>query len=144
MEKKIVELIEDGDDLILPLDSDTCDEMGWTVGDKVKWKDNNDGTWTLSKVVDTELVLVETVQTFVHRYLVEVPVGKKEYALDTVTLEEAKEFSQKHLGELISSHRVVSKQEAIALFKEDNEYLSRWDDEKIMQVALTSWEEQND
>jgi hypothetical protein len=42
----------------------------------------------------TEFVLVECVSTFRMRYVVEVPEGKSEYALDTVVMNEANEFSQ--------------------------------------------------
>jgi len=73
-----------------------------------------------------EWVLVETVSQFRMRYMVEVPAGKKEYALDTVTLNEAKEFSQEHLGETIVSHRVVSNKEAFTICDEDNHYCSSW------------------
>ena len=74
----------------------------------------------------TEWVLVEAVSQFRMRYMVEVPKGKKEYALDTVTMNEAKEFSQEHLGETIVSHRVVSKKEALAICDEDNHYCKSW------------------
>ena len=45
-------------------------------------------------IKETEWVLVECVSTFRMRYMVEVPKDKSEYALDTVTMNEAKEFSQ--------------------------------------------------
>lgn len=48
---RIVELIEDGEDLILPLDNEIFDELGWQVGDTLNWSDNGDGSWTLRKVV---------------------------------------------------------------------------------------------
>ena len=73
-----------------------------------------------------EWVLVETVSMFRMRYMVEVPKGKKEYALDTVTMHEAKEFSQLHLDETIVSHRVVSKKEALTICDEDNNYCTSW------------------
>lgn len=105
--------------------------VGWSPGDTVVWKNNGDGSYTLTKKEGTEWVLVETVLTYRMRYCVEVPVGKAEYALDTVSMEEAKEFSQKALGETIVSHRVVSEEEALALCREDNDYLSTWDDGKL-------------
>jgi hypothetical protein len=46
-------------------------------------------------------------------------------------MQEAKEFSQKDLGEVIVSHRVVSEEEALALCREDNDYVSSWDDDKL-------------
>jgi hypothetical protein len=70
----------------------------------------------------TEWVLVESVSTFRIRHLVEVPVGKQEWALDTVAMNEAKEFSQEFLGEQIVSSRVVSLEDALDLCDKDNEY----------------------
>lgn len=77
----------------------------------------------------TELVLVETLQQYRMRYLVEVPYGKKDYALDTIVMEEATEFDQNHLGETIISHRVVSSEEALMTIDEDNEFGGDWSDE---------------
>jgi len=85
----------------------------------------------------TEWVLVETVSQFRMRYMVEVPAGKKEYALDTVTLNEAKEFSQEHLGETIVSHRVVSKKEALTICDEDNHYCASWTKDKKESAFFT-------
>ena len=74
----------------------------------------------------TELVLVECISTFRERYVVEVPHGKKEWALDTVTMNETIEFSQEHLGETIVSHRVIDEAEFNRLHEEDNDYLKDW------------------
>ena len=44
-------VIEDPDhpgELMLDL-SDVCQAMGWQVGDRLEWIDNQDGTWTLQK-----------------------------------------------------------------------------------------------
>jgi len=99
----------------------------------------------------TQLVLVDTISTFRMRYVVEVPVGtddqgkdKALWALDTVTMQEAKEFSQEHLGETIVSHRVVSKKEALAICDIDNDYCASWPKDKKIEVFVTSWKEQND
>lgn len=123
----------EGEEAILDLGDELCDKMGWKEGDTLEWKTNEDGSITLSKKVEkpeTELVLVETVQMFRHRYLVEVPKGKADWALDSVTCEEVAEMSQRHLGETITSHWVVTKEEALELFDQDNEYLESWDDDK--------------
>lgn len=93
-----------------------------------------------------EIVLVDCISTFHIRYAVEVPVGKSEYALDTVVCGEAKELSQKHLDETIVTHRVVTEQELIELYKEDHDhpeerYPEIWSDEHILNCALTEWEE---
>jgi adenosyl cobinamide kinase/adenosyl cobinamide phosphate guanylyltransferase len=84
-----------------------------------------------------EWVLVDCVSTFRMRYLVEVPEGKKEWALDTVVMKEAKEFSQEHIGEQIVSHRVVTKEEALAICDEDNSYCTSWNDEQKEKAFFT-------
>ena len=48
----IITLEEDGDDLILPLPERLLEEVGWKEGDILDWKDNGNGSWTLSKLVD--------------------------------------------------------------------------------------------
>jgi len=134
-------------DLILPLNDDILEQTGWKTGDSIDWTDNKDGSWTMKKI-ETQWVLVETVSTFRERYMVEVPVGvdrygkdKVDWALDTVTLEEAKEFSQEHLGETIVSHRVVTKEEALALCDKDNDYARVWNDELKVKTFFTTMEE---
>jgi hypothetical protein len=132
-------------DMILPLPEDLMKSQGFEIGDILKWKDNKDGSYSISKKVseETEWVLVECISTFRQRYMVEVPKGKTLWALDTVTMEEAKEFSQEFIGEQIISHRTVSKKEALALCDKDNDYGSEWDKETKMKNFFTTWEEQN-
>jgi hypothetical protein len=48
----IITLIEDGDDLILPLPERLLEEAGWNEGDILDWSDNGNGSWTLKKVVE--------------------------------------------------------------------------------------------
>jgi hypothetical protein len=46
-----VEEAEDGSgDLVLPLPQDFLDQQGWREGDTLDWKENDNGSWTLSKV----------------------------------------------------------------------------------------------
>ena len=47
--KKTVSLIQDGEDLILPLDDEIFGSLGWKVGDTIKWTDNGDGSWAISR-----------------------------------------------------------------------------------------------
>ena len=99
-------------------------------------------------------MLVEAISQHRMRYCVEVPddVGEEmyfkdgtrtfpityaQYAEDTVTCEEAKEFSQVYLGEVISSTREVTLEEAIAMYREDNAYLASWTDEQIIKSGIT-------
>lgn len=92
----------------------------------MKSKNDNPTVW----------VLVETVSQHRMRYMVETPADHPEYALDTVTMEEAREFSQEWLGETILSHRVVSQEDALALCREDNDYV-HWDDQQVMNAHFT-------
>jgi len=93
----------------------------------------------------TELVLVECISTFRERYVVEVPHGKKEWALDTVTMNETVEFSQEHLGETIVSHRVIDEAEFNRLHEEDNDYLKNWtsDQRKTLITQIENKENTN-
>lgn len=141
----IVTLEQDDDgNLVLPLSDEMLEELGWKIGDTINWTDNKDGSWTMSKNPETELVMVECVSTFRMRYVVEVPKSKSEWALDTVTMNEADEFSQEHLGEQIVSHRVLSEDEVIALCDVDNEYCSTWTREKKLETFVTEWKEENE
>ena len=152
MNKKFTVILEEDPetkDLIMPLPDGMCDELGWEIGDSLDWSPSPDGSFLLSKK-QTQWVLVECVSTFRQRYMVEVPVGTDDYgkdktlwALDTVTMEEAKEFSQEHIGEQIVSHRVVSKKEALELCDQDNDYTKSWDKELKMKTFFTTCEEQN-
>lgn len=135
-------------DAILEFPDDLMQEAGWKEGDTLEWIDNKDGSYTMKKKEPTQWVLVETISTFRHRYMVEVPVGidiyskdKSEWALDTVTMEEAKLFSQEHIGEQIFSHRVVSKEEALVLCDKDNAYGKSWDEETKMKNFFTPWKQ---
>ena len=142
----------DTGDLILPLPDEVMESNGFEIGDVLNWKDNKDGTYSITKKVseETQWVLVECVSTFRQRYMVEVPVGTDEHgkdktlwALDTVTMEEAKEFSQEHIGEQIISHRVVTKKYALELSDIDNDYTKSWNEETKMKNFFTTLEEQN-
>ena len=91
-----------------------------------------------------DYVVVTTVQTFRHRYLV--PVSEcftsdpAESAKDFVTMEEVKEFSQEWLGEQIVDTRTVNLEEAINLLDSDNPYLKGWSlDQKVNYIS--NWEE---
>ena len=90
----------------------------------------------------SQWVLVECVSTFRTRYMVEVPTGRALYALDTVVLEEAKEFSQEFLGEKIFSHRVIPLNKALALCDEDNDYTKTWNTELKVKNFFTNMKDQ--
>ena len=148
MKSYTVTLEEDPEtvDLILPFPEDMLKEVGWKEGDTLDWEDNKDGTFSITKkeVTEKQWVLVECVSQFRQRYMVEVPVGtdqygkdKSEWALDTVTMNEAREFSQEHLGETIVSHRVISQADALALCDKDNDYTAEWTEEQKLRNFFT-------
>lgn len=88
---------------------------------------------------DKTWVLVEAVSMFRMRYMVEVPAAHPEYALDTVTMQEAKEFSQEHVGETILSHRVLTEEEALAICDVDNHYMKdSWSKEQKLEAFFTN------
>ena len=91
---------------------------------------------------DKVWVLVDAISQHRIRYVVEVPAEHPEWALDTVTMNEAKEFSQEHLGEVIVSHRIISKEEILKQCDIDNDYCSRWDNTQKMNAFCTTWKEQ--
>jgi hypothetical protein len=68
----IVKLEQDENgDLILPLGDELCHAVGWKIGDTIVWKDNGDGSWTMSKKPKTKIVLVDTLVSYRMRYAVE-------------------------------------------------------------------------
>lgn len=92
----------------------------------------------------SKFVLVDTLIQYRMRYIIEVPDNHndreyqctaEQWAADTVTSEEMKEFSQLYLGETILSTREIAKEEIIPLCDEDNEYLSSWTEEQKMNLV---------
>ena len=129
---------------MLQFPPEAMEQVGWKEGDVLNWNANGDGSYTLTKQ-ETQWVLVECVSTFRQRYMVQVPVGtddqgndKSLWALDTVTMNEAKEFSQEHIGEQIISHRVVGRNEALAICDQDNAYGAGWDNDTKIKNFFTT------
>jgi len=113
-------------------------EVGWKDGDTIEWTDLGNGSWSLKKKEPEKVwVMVEALQTFRMRYMVEVPATNPEWALDTVTCNQAKEFSQLALPEVISSHRVMTEEEALAMCDIDNDYTKSWNKEQKMKAFFT-------
>lgn len=126
-------------DKFIELNDEILAETGWKEGDNIRWIDRGDGSFAMEKIMDeeNELVLVEAISIFRMRYVVEVPKGNKEWALDTVTMNEAKEFSQEHISEDIVSHRIINTDEFKRLCDEDNTYLKTWTDEEKLEKLVT-------
>lgn len=145
-----IELQEDPvtGECILEFPPEVIEHAGWAEGDTLTWEDVGNGSYSLTKK-QTQWVLVDCVSTFRQRYMVEVPVGIDDqgqdmslWALDTVTMNEAKEFSQEHIGEQIVSHRVVSYDEAIALCDKDNDYTVAWNNDLKVKNFFTTMADQ--
>ena len=81
--------------------------------------------------MEKKLVLIDTISTHRIRYAVEIEATDNdkaiEYALDNWILEQEnvdfKEFSQKHMGSMDISSRVISREEYLKVFDQDNDYM---------------------
>jgi hypothetical protein len=49
LKRWIIELIEDGEDLILPLNEEIIESTGWKTGDELLWETKAENVWTLRK-----------------------------------------------------------------------------------------------
>ena len=100
-------------------------------------------------------VVVTTTSTFRQRYCIPVSrlqemnntVSLKDHpeqiipwAEDSVTSEDAKEFSQKWLGETILDTFILDEERALMLFDRDNDYLSGWTKEQKLDY-IDDWKE---
>ena len=83
-------------------------------------------------------VLVETISTMRHRYMIETPEDHPEWAMDSVVMEDAGEFSQKHIGELILDYKILSEADVLSMCDEDNELYKSWPDENKLNVFCNS------
>lgn len=138
MKRYTIDLIQEGDDTILPLTDEILMEAGWNVGDDIEFINNNNGSYTMRKVEKQEeekYYLVECTSTYRMRYVVKAKCA--EHAEDTVVCEEAKEFSQKWLGEAIIGSREISNDDIITLCDEDNDYVKTWSNESKFEAFVT-------
>ena len=98
----------------------------------------------------SKYVLVETISQHRMRYVIEVPDNHnegefpctaKQWAEDTVTMEDMKEFSQEWVGESILSSREIDRTEILRLCDEDNDYVNKgdraWTDEQKIKTFVT-------
>ena len=94
----------------------------------------------------SKFVLVETISQYRMRYVIEVPDDHMEreypctagqWAEDTVTCEDMREFSQHWVGESILSSREISRDETLALCDIDNDYCSSWSDDQKIHTFVT-------
>lgn len=112
-----------------------------------------EGRMTLEEWQRTKkYAVVTTIYTFRHRYAIPVDELQKlntdmpvegyecEWADDCVTMQEVREFSQKPLGEQIIDTVVMSEDEILKQFDNDNEYLASWTREKKINY-IRNWKD---
>ena len=63
-----------------------------------------------------------------------------EWAKDSVTMEEIKEFSQDHIAENVVDAFILDEPRVLQLFDRDNDYLSSWSEEKKLKW-INNWKE---
>ena len=134
--KYITLLEESGDEVLLTIPEELREKLGWSIGDTLEYQIDG-GSIIMKTKEETVLVRVDTIQTYRLSYVVEVPKDHPEYALDTVTMNEAKEFSQKALEEIILDHRVVTESEALNECRKENNYVKSWTDLKLKEAFFT-------
>jgi hypothetical protein len=101
---------------------------------------------------DERYVVVTATSTFRQRYVIPAselqamspdikldPKTLVEFANDSVTCEDVKEFSQHWLGEQIVDTFVVDKERILHLFDRDNDYLASWSEDKKLEW-IADWE----
>lgn len=103
--------------------------------------------------------VVTTTSSFRQRYVIPLDELQKEneevqldmpttieWAQDSVTCEEVKEFSQSFLGEQIIDTFILDEERMLQLFDRDNKYLSEgpdaWDTERKLKF-IRDWKEKN-
>ena len=104
-----------------------------------------DNTFILEEAGE-RYVVVTTVSQFRQRYCIPMSELQKtntdkeltvenarEWAKDSVTVEEVDEFSQKWLGETILDTMILDEERVLLLFDRDNDYLKEWDKEQKLE-----------
>lgn len=105
------------------------------------WTDIANRLEELSENSSTEkeqkYVIITTVSTHRMRYAIPVsdldsddPIEQIEWAKDSVTMEEAEEFSQHWLGETVSDATILDEKEMLELYDLDNDWAASWSKEQ--------------
>jgi hypothetical protein len=122
-------------DLYIELSDDILEGSGFKIGDTLDWKDNKDGSYTLTKAEpipgpEGDLYMVETISMFHIKHVVR--AKSAEHAMDEVVMDgpDLKEFSQKHLDYNVIGARKITVEEYLETFDDDNAYLYSWSEDK--------------
>ena len=103
--------------------------------------------------MSNKYAVITTVSTFRMRYVIPVEAIEQlnlgesltdeqaiEFAKDIVSAEEAKDFSQVHLGELVSDASIYDEETVLKIHDKDNDYLSNWSIEQKLEF-IKNWED---
>lgn len=96
-----------------------------------------------------EYIVVTTVQTFRHKYVVPVSALEKDGAdgdpvlgaMDWVTLQEVEEFSQEWLGEQIVDAVQMSQEKVLELVNKELPYIKTWTEQQKIDF-INAWNEE--
>lgn len=97
----------------------------------------------------SKYAVVTCISQFRNRYVIPMDELQKlnpdapvelQWAEDCVTCEEVKQFSQKHLGEVIIDTVEMSEEEVLEFFDADNDYLKKWSKEQKLEW-IQSWQD---
>lgn len=98
-----------------------------------------------------QYTMIETISMFRMRYVVEIPKeyetaeARREYVESRINTEQFDEFSQKHLGEIITSTRELDEADVLEICDADNPYAKSWpDSQKLRIFVLRNSEEKHD
>lgn len=127
---------EDTNEYYIELPEEALEKSGFKFGDRLKWTDNGDGSWSLTKMEDDlKYYVVDVLSSFRNRFVVK--ARSLDHAFDEVTCRsddpEFAEFSQKHIGCEIIDGIEVSEEELLAIHKRDNDYLASWPDDVVFE-----------
>lgn len=119
---------------LLTFNDEILAETGWKVGDRLEWTDLGNGSWSLSKIPDEKIYIVETISVFRCRYAVRAKNEEQARNADHFS-----ELSQKHINESVISSREITEEEYLKIFDQDNDYLQHLSqDKKLAMIKRVS------
>lgn len=107
----------------------------------------------MKKELEGKYVVVTAISSFKMKYVVPAEELQKlneaieldeararEWAEESVIMEEVKDFSQKHIGETVIETDILDEDTLLEMFDRENDYLSDWTREKKIDYAR-NWED---
>lgn len=107
----------------------------------------------MKKELEGKYVVVTAISSFKMKYVIPTEELQKlneateldqerarEWAEECVIMEEAKDFSQKHIGETVIETQILDEDTILEIFDRENDYLSEWTREKKIDY-IRHWED---